>query len=309
MLALLLLASHWATGFAPARLPSRRLLPSGGCGGGVSSCTLSLAAAASNAYNGPAIDLYRQLNINARASDSDIKRAYYKIAKTAHPDNFASELRFDAASLSVSALREYLVENQVGTSTLVEKFELVAAADATHARTGKVNRALHERRDEVTEAFANVALAYETLSDARKRQMYDLTGDWGQEKAFVPSVSKPPGDKMGDRAEAERVRKRQQVQKMDEVQRRVYERNMQEEKAKKAAEEERRKQGEAERNRQREVTMKQREENKRKFEEWSKGEKVERGKPKKDLTDEEIRRANQDKVKAMWSGIFKNMGL
>ena len=83
-------------------------------------------------------------------------------------------------------MREYLDENQVGTATLVEKFELVEAAEVNHARTGKVNRALRERRDQITDAFANVALAYETLSDPKKRQMYDLTGEWGQEKEVSP---------------------------------------------------------------------------------------------------------------------------
>mmetsp|Transcript_18805 Transcript_18805/g.38510 ORF Transcript_18805/g.38510 Transcript_18805/m.38510 type:complete len:127 (-) Transcript_18805:33-413(-) len=121
----------------------------------------------------------------------------------------------------------------------------------------------------------------------------------------------PPRTELLSRlVQAERVRMRQQVQKMDEVQRRVYERNMQEEKMRKAAEEERMKQGEEERRRQREVTLKQREESRRKFEEWSKGgEGTDGNKPKKDLTDEEIRRANQDKVKKMWAGIFKTMGL
>mmetsp|Transcript_18812 Transcript_18812/g.38543 ORF Transcript_18812/g.38543 Transcript_18812/m.38543 type:complete len:306 (-) Transcript_18812:33-950(-) len=301
LFAALLLTSHCTSGFVPfSPLTAPRAIAY--IGGALHG--------ASNAYQGPAIDLYRALNVNAKADASSIKRAYIKIAKTAHPDNFASELRFNASSLSVSALREYLDENQVGTATLVEKFELVEAAEVNHARTGKVNRALRERRDQITGAFANVALAYETLSDPKKRQMYDLTGEWGQEEEFVPPSSKQPGQKMGDRAEAERVRMRQQVQKMDEVQRRVYERNMQEEKMRKAAEEERMKQGEEERRRQREVTLKQREESRRKFEEWSKGgEGTDGNKPKKDLTDEEIRRANQDKVKKMWAGIFKTMGL
>ena len=220
------------------------------------------------------------------------------------------------------------------------------------------------------------------------------------------AIHPPRTESLSRLVQAERVRKRQQVQKMDEVQRRVYERNVQEEKMRKAAEEERMKvrntitvpshcrfdssyistklllvplyhlltllarcsslacslqQGEEERRRQREVTLKQREESRRKFEEWSKGGEGTYGnKPKKDLTDEEvsaaarseasgmksnalpslllvllialtnsaavsnvmkhanpfatcltrqIRRANQDKVKEMWAGIFKTMGL
>mmetsp|Transcript_18806 Transcript_18806/g.38513 ORF Transcript_18806/g.38513 Transcript_18806/m.38513 type:complete len:181 (-) Transcript_18806:25-567(-) len=119
----------------------------------------------------------------------------------------------------------------------------------------------------------------------------------------------PPRTELLSRlVQAERVRMRQQVQKMDEVQRRVYERNMQEEKMRKAAEEERMKQGEEERRRQREVTLKQREESRRKFEEWSKGgEGTDGNKPKKDLTDEEVSAAARSEASGMKSNALPSL--
>ena len=83
-------------------------------------------------------------------------------------------------------------------------------------------KSLRARRDEVTSSFSDIALAYETLSDPKKRQMYDLTGEWGREKAYeAPPEPKTRGERMGDRQEAERIRRRQQVQKMDDIQRRM----------------------------------------------------------------------------------------
>ncbi|GMH96845.1 hypothetical protein TrVE_jg14163 [Triparma verrucosa] len=272
---------------------------------------------ASASYTGPSVDLYRILNLRRSASDPDIKQAYKKIAREKHPDVTASTLRFDPNNFTTKQLRDYLTDNKVGTSSFVEKSEYISASLSLHKRTSVVPSSLQSEIDRVADEFSLVTLAYGTLSDPSKRRIYDLTGDWGMEKPYTPPTNgSDVGQRMGDRSEAARVRRRKAWQQKDEVQRRVYEQNEKERLEKEAEMEVIKKEGERVRARQREAAIREREENRIKFERW-KGNKAEgeggrtnekKSEGKKNESEKDEANDAQEKIKAKWGDIFKNIG-
>ncbi|GMH52395.1 hypothetical protein TrLO_g4408 [Triparma laevis f. longispina] len=260
------------------------------------------------AYTGPPIDLYRILELRRTATDDEIKSGYKKIARTKHPDVTASKFRFEPSDFNVRELTGYLNDNGVGTSNYVEKSEYIASSLEVYKRTSNIPSSLQTKIDKIADEFNKVTTAYMTLSDPAQRRMYDLTGDWGLEKEYIPdSGDKSIGERMGDRSEAARVRRRKGWEQKDEMQRRVYEQNMIEKEEKERELEAIREKGEELRARQREVTQQENERNRRKFENAFK--RKGGGDGEKEKIDRHENEADgQDKIKAKWGEIFKNIG-
>ncbi|GMI25817.1 hypothetical protein TrRE_jg8567, partial [Triparma retinervis] len=235
-----------------------------------------------NFYDGPMIDLYRVLEIRRTATSSSIRSAYKKLSRSNHPDRFVDELRWDPEGMTVGELKGYAGENDVGVATLTDKRELVEVAKQIYRRTGEPDRALRDKIDEVNETFQIINLAHETLGDEERRRYYDLTGDWGEEIVFVPSREGGRAD-MGDRDEAERVRDRGRKSQMDDVQRRVYEGYLKEEREREEKEKGIREEGERVRRMKRERTE---EETRR---------------------EREGREVRQEMVKEKWGNLFKGV--
>ena len=59
-------------------------------------------------------DYYKDLGVNSKSSDSDIKKAYYKLAQTHHPDKNQgkSEARFKEISVAYGVLSDSSKKSQ-----------------------------------------------------------------------------------------------------------------------------------------------------------------------------------------------------
>jgi len=230
-------------------------------------------------------DFYFTLNVTRDAESKDIRKNYLQLAKQWHPDVFVDIVRFEPESLSVQELQIFLKEERVITRTFVEKKELVDKARESHKRTRNVNAELSKKRVEITDRFALLNEAYNTLYDEETRRAYDLSGDWG-----IPGLSGTRKSKggMGDRDEAERVRERGRAAQRTELEEQVYRRYMNERAEKESKEA---------------AFVKERDGRKaREFEE-RRLERERLGIPDP-LTAEEQRIVNQERIKAMWGNMF-----
>jgi len=191
------------------------------------------------AYNGPELDLYNVLQIPRGADKATVKKAYISLARSKHPDNFVTEMKFTPEDYSVNELKSFLSENKVGTSSLLEKSEFVAAALSLSSKTNALPTALKKRKASITKEWQLIVLAYETLSDKEMARNYNLLGDWGRPNS--PSKPSPPStpysdanaptesysdDKRFSKEEAAKVAERKRYERMDPIQKRVYERTL-----------------------------------------------------------------------------------
>jgi len=134
-------------------------------------------------------DYYEALGVTRTASADDIRSAFRRMARTLHPDRFVEELKFDVATQTVSEIRAFLGEQNIGTAGVFERSELNELATKANKSSGAIPAALQKRREEKTNRFARINLAYTTLYDPKSRKMYDLTGDWGTGRAKKTSPS------------------------------------------------------------------------------------------------------------------------
>mmetsp|Transcript_16651 Transcript_16651/g.19997 ORF Transcript_16651/g.19997 Transcript_16651/m.19997 type:complete len:300 (+) Transcript_16651:58-957(+) len=234
-------------------------------------------------------DFYFTLNVTRSAERSEIRKNYRLLARDWHPDVFVDELRFKPEELSVKQLQDYLDQEKVGVYGAIDKKELLDKAVETFQRTGNVPEELELRRLEVQDRFALLNEAYTTLYDEKTRKMYDISGDWG-----IPGGGRTTKDGgIGDREEAARVRERQEAAQRDPLQEKVYRQYMREKEEKEKEEAERAREREEKKIREREERNKER---------------ARQGlKPEEDMSEAEIRAANQEKIKAMWGNIFTSV--
>eukprot|EP00588_Corethron_pennatum_P022429 CAMPEP_0194324098 /NCGR_PEP_ID=MMETSP0171-20130528/26490_1 /TAXON_ID=218684 /ORGANISM="Corethron pennatum, Strain L29A3" /LENGTH=619 /DNA_ID=CAMNT_0039082909 /DNA_START=200 /DNA_END=2059 /DNA_ORIENTATION=- len=134
-------------------------------------------------------DYYEALGVTRTASADDIRSAFRRMARTLHPDRFVEELKFDVATQTVSEIRAFLGEQNIGTAGVFERSDLNELATKANKSSGAIPAALQKRREEKTNRFARINLAYTTLYDPKSRKMYDLTGDWGTGRAKKTSPS------------------------------------------------------------------------------------------------------------------------
>mmetsp|Transcript_21012 Transcript_21012/g.29661 ORF Transcript_21012/g.29661 Transcript_21012/m.29661 type:complete len:302 (-) Transcript_21012:678-1583(-) len=234
-------------------------------------------------------DFYFTLNVTRDAERSEIRKNYRLLARDWHPDVFVDELRFTPEALSVKQLQAYLDQERVGVYGAIDKQELVDKTVETFKRTGNVPEELELKRQEIQDRFALLNEAYNTLYDEKRRRMYDLSGDWG-----IPGGGRTTTDGgIGDREEAARVRARQEAAQRDPLQEKVYRQYMKEKEEKEKEEAER---------------IRKREEKKAREREERNKERAKLGlKPEEEMTEAEIRAANQEKIKAMWGNVFTSM--
>jgi len=66
-------------------------------------------------------DYYEALGVTRTASADDIRSAFRRMARTLHPDRFVEELKFDVATQTVSEIRAFLGEQNIGTAGVFER--------------------------------------------------------------------------------------------------------------------------------------------------------------------------------------------
>lgn len=124
-------------------------------------------------------DFYDLLNVPKHATDNQIKRAYRKLALKYHPGKH--QPRPPCAVLSVS---------QSARSSSHQAYTLCVHKTPTTCAPGNPAAAVHcdcadkvtgteQEKQEAAKHFAEINHAYETLSDAEKRQIYDQYGEEG----------------------------------------------------------------------------------------------------------------------------------
>lgn len=105
-------------------------------------------------------DFYDVLGVSKTASDSDIKKAYYKLAKQYHPDSNKVCHMSSAAFLILTCC--------------IAVVALALAVCTSNSETVQGDEKAQKKFQEVSEA-------YDTLKESSKRSMYDRVGPEGME--------------------------------------------------------------------------------------------------------------------------------
>lgn len=123
-------------------------------------------------------DFYDLLNVPKHATDNQIKRAYRKLALKYHPGMKAADLPAGPTT--------HLPMHPAGTANHVTSSQSYRhnpidndSAAAAHPLSADKVTGTEEEKQEAAKHFAEINHAYETLSDAEKRQIYDQYGEEG----------------------------------------------------------------------------------------------------------------------------------
>jgi len=180
-------------------------------------------------------DFYDALNLSRSASREEIRSAFRSKARILHPDRFVEELRFDPGSMSTSEVREFLTEQRVSYIGVFERSELNKLAREARNSNNALPKSLQKRREQVTDKFSLLNLAYTTLYDTKSRSIYDLSGEWGLGKKEASERSRTTGNGSSDaRRQQERTNNmqnevRRQRERTEAAQRSAGQRRQQEE--------------------------------------------------------------------------------
>jgi len=150
-------------------------------------------------------DYYAALNLSRSATPDEIRSAFRKLARTLHPDRFVEEFKFNPPSMSTSEVRAFLTEQRISFVGVFERAELNRLASEAQKKNGAIPSALQKRREDATDRFALINLAYTTLYDTNSRIFYDLSGDWGLGQKQASSRSRATGNNNGARQQQERA--------------------------------------------------------------------------------------------------------